>query len=182
MFTASLNWHWIFKNTVNNQRSNYNGCVNKLHKVNINYIKNNFKLNINDCSNVNYVNNYRYFFKNFLNYKNNYTCFFLRKSKFFNKGRYSRNRQIYRTGVYLCFYVNIIVLYSIWFIFYKSSIKFTYLWWFFFLLPSSLVFSRFLKYNLIFPKEFLFYTNLYLNWLGGITGLFFLKIKNRLYK
>ena len=27
---------------------------------------------------------------------------FLRKTKIFNKGRYSRNRQIYRTGVYLC--------------------------------------------------------------------------------
>jgi hypothetical protein len=28
--------------------------------------------------------------------------FFLRKVKIFNKGRYSRNRQNYRTGVYLC--------------------------------------------------------------------------------
>ena len=30
------------------------------------------------------------------------TIFFLRKVKIFNKGRYSRNRQNYRTGVYLC--------------------------------------------------------------------------------
>jgi hypothetical protein len=29
--------------------------------------------------------------------------FFLRKSKLFNKGRYSRNRQTYRTGAYWCF-------------------------------------------------------------------------------
>jgi hypothetical protein len=29
-----------------------------------------------------------------------YTIFFIRKQKFFNKGRYSRNRQLYRTGVY----------------------------------------------------------------------------------
>jgi hypothetical protein len=29
-----------------------------------------------------------------------YTLFFLRKNKSFNKGRYSRNRQNYRTGVY----------------------------------------------------------------------------------
>ena len=26
--------------------------------------------------------------------------FFIRKNKMFNKGRYSRNRQLYRTGVY----------------------------------------------------------------------------------
>lgn len=54
---------------------------------------------------------YRYFTKPFLGIKNNLNCLFLRKSKYFNKGRYSRNRQIYRTGVYLCFYVNIAVLY-----------------------------------------------------------------------
>jgi hypothetical protein len=41
----------------------------------------------------------------------NLTCLYLRKTKFFNKGRYSRNRQIYRTGVYLCFYINIIAIY-----------------------------------------------------------------------
>jgi hypothetical protein len=60
--------------------------------------------------------------------KNNLSCLFLRKSKYFNKGRYSRNRQIYRTGVYLCFYVNIAVLYLLWYTFYKFSIRFTYLW------------------------------------------------------
>jgi hypothetical protein len=41
------------------------------------------------------------FFKNLngitLNYQN---ILFLRKNKVFNKGRYSRNRQYYRTGVY----------------------------------------------------------------------------------
>jgi len=31
---------------------------------------------------------------------NTYDIFFLRRSKIFNKGRYSRNRQFYRTGVY----------------------------------------------------------------------------------
>lgn len=30
----------------------------------------------------------------------NYNVSFLRKNRIFNKGRYSRNRQLYRTGVY----------------------------------------------------------------------------------
>lgn len=30
------------------------------------------------------------------------TTLFIRKNKMFNKGRYSRNRQLYRTGVYWC--------------------------------------------------------------------------------
>jgi len=87
--------------------------LNKLNKLNINNIK--FSYKINSVETVNNATNYSYNFllKNFLNTKNNLTCLFLRKSKFFNKGRYSRNRQIYRTGVYLCFYVNIIVLYLI---------------------------------------------------------------------
>jgi hypothetical protein len=38
-----------------------------------------------------------------------YTNLFLRKSKIFNKGRYSRNRQFYRTGVYWCLYLSIIL-------------------------------------------------------------------------
>lgn len=47
--------------------------------------------------NFNYIN----FFKK-LNIKYFYTLkqFFLRKTKCFNKGRYSRNRQNYRTGFY----------------------------------------------------------------------------------
>ena len=150
--------------------------LNKLNKLNINDIKLNYKIKDISAGNNTITNyNYNFFFKNFLSTKNNLTCFFLRKSKFFNKGRYSRNRQIYRTGVYLCFYVNIIVLYSIWFIFYKSSIKFTYLWWVFFTLPASFVFSRALKYNLFFPKEFMFYTKLYFNWLVSIFNIIFFK-------
>ena len=36
----------------------------------------------------------------FINNNTNYSVYFLRKNKSFNKGRYSRNRQNYRTGVY----------------------------------------------------------------------------------
>ena len=31
---------------------------------------------------------------------NNYVFLYIRKNRIFNKGRYSRNRQLYRTGVY----------------------------------------------------------------------------------
>jgi hypothetical protein len=36
----------------------------------------------------------------FINNDTDYAIYFLRKNKSFNKGRYSRNRQNYRTGVY----------------------------------------------------------------------------------
>lgn len=72
--------------------------------------------------------NYLYKPETYVNSATNLECYFLRKSKSFNKGRYSRNRQVYRTGVYMCFYVNVVALYLLWFYFYKFKFKFTYLW------------------------------------------------------
>ena len=92
-------------------------------------------------------------------------CFFLRKVKSFNKGRFSRNRQIYRTGVYFCFYINILTFYALWYYFYKFKLKFTYLWWLFILLPFSFIHIRALKFNLYFPMEFLYYLRSYVNWI-----------------
>jgi hypothetical protein len=44
------------------------------------------------------VNNFiKFFSKNLIKV---ITVLFVRKQKFFNKGRYSRNRQLYRTGVF----------------------------------------------------------------------------------
>jgi hypothetical protein len=111
-------------------------------------------------------NEHNYIYKpdSLVNLKSFFECLFLRKSKSFNKGRYSRNRQVYRTGVYMCFYINVIALYMLWFYFYKFKFKFTYLWWLFILLPFSFINGRALKYNLYFPKEFLLHLNNYLNW------------------
>jgi len=106
---------------------------------------------------------FKFFTRNIL--EKNLNCMYIRKNKFFNKGRYSRNRQIYRTGVYICFYVNIIVLYLLWFVFYKFTIKFTYLWWLFISLPSAFVLPKSLKYNLFYYKNFLFYSTCYFNWI-----------------
>lgn len=52
---------------------------------------------------------------------------FLRKNKVFNKGRYSRCRQNYRTGVYICMYLSVVCIFGLYFWFYKFSFNFTYL-------------------------------------------------------
>lgn len=67
---------------------------------------------------------------NFINRLN--TIFFIRNFKVYNKGRYSRNRQYYRTGVYWCLYVNIIAVVGMYYWFYRFTMNFGYLWWFFF--------------------------------------------------
>jgi len=73
------------------------------------------------------------FQKSFYNSElNHFEVFFLRKSRVFNKGRYSRNRQNYRTGVYLCFYLSILSIFWLYYTFYKFSFNFSYLWFFFF--------------------------------------------------
>lgn len=52
---------------------------------------------------------------------------YLRKNKVYNKGRYSRNRQNYRTGVYMCLYLSVISIFGLYYSFYKFAFKFTYL-------------------------------------------------------
>jgi hypothetical protein len=77
----------------------------------------------------------------------NYTVYFLRKSKIFNKGRYSRNRQFYRTGVYWCLYLSIILFTGLYYWFYHFIINFGFFWWFFFLLIASFILPKTLKYR-----------------------------------
>lgn len=50
---------------------------------------------------------------------------YIRTTKIFNKGKYSRTRQNYRTGVYLLLYFSIIALFGLNYIFYKFSFNFT---------------------------------------------------------
>lgn len=52
---------------------------------------------------------------------------FLRKNKVYNKGRYSRCRQNYRTGVYMCMYLSVVSIFGLYYWFYKFSFNFTYL-------------------------------------------------------
>lgn len=152
-------------NLFNNFKKNY---LNKLYNIKITKLKN----QISYKQNINYIfkNNYIYFITNkTFNMINSYTKFynisfpvtniikylfkynininFLRKNKIFNKGRYSRNRQTYRTGVYWCIYINVIAIIAFYFWFYKFSINFGYCWWFLFIFIASFIIPRSLKYK-----------------------------------
>ena len=59
-----------------------------------------------------------------LNLFEKFKIMFLRKNKIFNKGRYSRNRQIYRTGVYMILWLNILIIVGIYFLFYRFVFNF----------------------------------------------------------
>lgn len=83
-----------------------------------------------------------------------YTLYFLRKNKSFNKGRYSRNRQNYRSGVYWCLYINVIALFSLYFLFYRFSFNLGYLWWLFYCLPASFIFPYAIRNKLYSPQGF----------------------------
>ena len=99
-----------------------------------------------------------------------YNFFFLRKNRIFNKGRYSRNRQLYRTGVYWCLWLNIIIVYGLYFFFYRFTFNFGYIWFGLFILIFSTIFSRIVKYkfyNLYFL--YLEFFNLF-NWLSLIIN------------
>lgn len=76
---------------------------------------------------------------------------FLRKNKVYNKGRYSRCRQNYRTGVYMCMYLSVVSVFGLYYWFYKFSFNFTYLWWFFILFVSSFFLPKIIKYRLYEP-------------------------------
>ncbi len=82
---------------------------------------------------------------------NNFEFQFLRKNKVYNKGRYSRTRQNYRTGVYLCMYLSVLSQFGLYYWFYKFSFNFTYLWWFFIGFVASFFLPKIIKYRLYEP-------------------------------
>lgn len=119
---------------------------------------------------------------------NNYVFFYIRKNRIFNKGRYSRNRQLYRTGVYWCLWLNIMLVYGLYFMFYRFTFNFGYFWWGLLIFAYSTIFSRVIKYNFFnifcIKNEFFYF----FKWLGFIFinlkdyTIFFLKnlLKNNL--
>lgn len=52
--------------------------------------------------------------------------FYLRKTKMFNKSRYSRNRQLARVIFYFSLYINILIIYGIFFVIYGLSFESDY--------------------------------------------------------
>lgn len=157
--------------------------INKINLKNNDYnnIVLNFFSNISFFKNSQMSSNYKIkfsvsdFFKNLngktLNYIN---ILFLRKNKVFNKGRYSRNRQYYRTGVYWCLYINIIAVIGIYFWFYRFNMNFGYLWWLLYAFICSFAFSRALSYNLINIKNLFFQIFNSFTWFFNIIFSFFL--------
>lgn len=84
---------------------------------------------------------------------NNYVIYYLRKSKVFNKGRYSRNRQTYRTGAYWTIYVNIIAMIALTYWFYRFTINFGYVWWMLYIFMASFFLPKAIKYRFYNPSE-----------------------------
>jgi hypothetical protein len=81
----------------------------------------------------------------------NFEFQFLRKNKVYNKGRYSRCRQNYRTGVYMCMYLSVCSIFGLYYWFYKFTFNFSYLWWFFIAFFGSFLFPKIVKYRLYEP-------------------------------
>ena len=81
----------------------------------------------------------------------NFEFQFLRKNKIYNKGRYSRCRQNYRTGVYMCMYLSVVSIFGLYYWFYKFSFNFTYLWWLFIGFLGSFFLPKIIKYRLYEP-------------------------------
>ena len=81
----------------------------------------------------------------------NFEFQYLRKNKVYNKGRYSRCRQNYRTGVYMCMYLSVVSIFGLYYWFYKFSFNFTYLWWLFIAFLGSFFLPKIIKYRLYEP-------------------------------
>lgn len=128
--------------------------VNKINKTisnkRINLLpSSNFITKINSIlnTNLNFLYKINSYLKNISsNSFKNVNIQFLRKFRVFNKGRYSRNRQFYRTGVYWCLYINIIAVIGIYFWFYKITFNYNYLWVLLYIFFLSFIFSRYLNF------------------------------------
>lgn len=124
------------------------------------------------------------------NYLNSFSVFstvkplhlFLRKNKLFNKGRYSRNRQVYRTGAYWCLWVNILAVSGFYYWFYRFTMNFGYLWPFFSLFILSFIIPRALKYNYIYANNLVSSLIKLLTWFYliflNVLSFFLTSIKN----
>lgn len=192
----------FFKNNFISYFSNFTN-TNKT----LNSLENNFSnLSYFKFNKIKFLKKFQYFdFKNFFKinylikfsisdffkYLNNTTLqsiniLFLRKNKVFNKGRYSRNRQYYRTGVYWCLYVNIVAVVGLYFWFYRFNMNFGYLWWILYLFIFSLFFSRSYSLNVFGLKQtfvqifssFYWFTILINNFFFSIINFFFQFFKN----
>lgn len=73
--------------------------------------------------------------------------FFVRKSKIFNKNRYSRNRQNVRVTFYFAVYFNILIIYTVYSLVYEITFFFHYIWWIYYLIIFLPIFYFYLQFN-----------------------------------
>ncbi len=111
----------------------------------------------------------------YINANTDYSIYFLRKNKSFNKGRYSRNRQNYRTGVYWCLYINILALFGLYYLFYRFTFNFGYTWWLFYCLPASFIVPQLIRNRLYNPYELYNSFTLYFCFLFNCINTIFFK-------
>jgi hypothetical protein len=145
-----------------------------------NILKKHYKIRFSESSISKYIN-----INSIKNYKINY----IRKNRIFNKSRYSRNRQLYRTGVYWCLWLNVLVVYGLFFVFYRFTFNFGYFWWGLLFLFYSTIFSRVVKYNFYnifflyneFSNLVVWYGYIFKSLFNGFTILLnnFIKLDNK---
>lgn len=107
------------------------------------------------------------------------TNFILRKTKSFNKSRYSRNRQYYRTGVFLCLWANIIFIVGAYYLFFRLTLKFSYFIMLILALFSLVMLSYFSR-NLIVGFRLLIVRSLSAYSFRLIYSIMMLSLKSRL--
>lgn len=71
--------------------------------------------------------------------------FFVRKVRIFNKSRYSRNRQNVKITFYFALYINIIVIYAVFSVFYNFVFLLSYNYVFFYLFLASFFLPNFIR-------------------------------------
>lgn len=168
----------------NNLKKNLNNKKN-LFNIKLNKVENNYKVVnvlqfLNKTANIIKSSIVKFSSTSIVKYINNntdYSVYFLRKNKSFNKGRYSRNRQNYRTGVYWCLYINVIALFGLYYAFYRFTFNFGYLWWLFYCLPASFIVPSAIRHRLYNPR--VLYNSIceYFNFLYSITNVIFFNKK-----
>lgn len=116
---------------------------------------------------------------NINNFKQERINYVLRKTKSFNKSRYSRNRQYYRTGVFMCLWANIILVLGSYYLFFRLTLKFNYVIVFLLSLFSLVMisyFSRNLIVGLLSILKKMFKINSLLLIIGTLNFLLKLKL------
>lgn len=102
--------------------------------------------------------------------------YLLRKTKSFNKSRYSRNRQYYRTGVYMCLWFNIIFVLGGYYFMFRLTLKFSYVTPLIIIFINIILFSYFSR-NMFYgfcSSIFRFFNLVSFYLLNTILSLFYL--------